>query len=421
MKTIAIYNLKGGVGKTTTAVSLSYLAAEAGRRTLLWDLDPQAAASFAFRVRPRVSGFGRKSVEDGEAFSAAIKETDYYNLHILPADFAYRKLERFLVSLGKPDRVLTSLFATIGRDFDVVFLDCPAGFSLLTEGIVAAADAILVPTIPTVLSLRALAQLIKWGDRSASRSKLRAFLSMVDRRKALHRQAGEWCAALTDVFLSAQIPYASIVEQMTVRRTPLPLFAARDPATIAFAQIWTDLETWFRQDADGSAHQPHRWGGMRQAVEAMIERLDVADTPRPEADHPEERDGCIVHRFDTEGRDLERCGYVLELREETRSLLVVAARSGTDAVKDPTSGAQARIDGSWALQILSGELSPLAALERRLGDSGTVGKIRTVVGARRLLRTQSSLSPRSGDAISASVPMRDDERRAIDHRAPQVH
>ena len=72
MKTIAIYNMKGGVGKTTTAVCLSYLAAEAGRRTLLWDLDPQAAASFAFRVRPRVSGFRRKSVEVGEALSAAI-------------------------------------------------------------------------------------------------------------------------------------------------------------------------------------------------------------------------------------------------------------------------------------------------------------------------------------------------------------
>jgi len=419
MKTIAIYNMKGGVGKTTTAVCLSYLAAEAGRRTLLWDLDPQAAASFAFRVRPRVSGFRRKSVEDGEALSAAIKETDYSNLHLLPADFAYRKFERFLVSLGKTDRLLTWLFAAIGRDFDVVFLDCPAGFSLLTEGIVAAADAILVPTIPTVLSLRTLSQLIKWGDRSAARSKLAAFLSMVDRRKALHRQASDWCGALTDVFLPSQIPYASIVEQMTVRRMPLPVFAARDPATLAFAQIWAELEKWLRQDTEGNAHQPHRWGGMMQAVEAVIERLDLADQQRPDADHPEEGPGCIVHRFDTEGRDLERCGYVLELREEARSLLIVAARSATDDLKDPTSGAQARIDGSWALQILSDELSPLAALERRLGHTGMVGQIRAVVGVRRLLRTQSSLSPRSMQR--ASVPMCDDERRAIDHRTPQVH
>ena len=77
MRVIAVYNMKGGVGKTTTAVNLSYLAAAAGQRTLLWDLDPQAASSFAFRVQPRVAGFGRKSLESGEALAAAIKETDY--------------------------------------------------------------------------------------------------------------------------------------------------------------------------------------------------------------------------------------------------------------------------------------------------------------------------------------------------------
>ena len=99
MSVVAVYNMKGGVGKTTTAVNLSYLAAAAGQRALLWDLDPQAASSFAFRVRPRVAGFGKKSLESGEALAAAIKETDYNNLDLLPADFAYRKLDRLLGQL----------------------------------------------------------------------------------------------------------------------------------------------------------------------------------------------------------------------------------------------------------------------------------------------------------------------------------
>src|SRR5262245_22132406 len=243
MKTVAIYNMKGGVGKTTCAVNLSYLAAASGARTLLWDLDPQAAATFAFRVRPRVEGFGRKSLEDSQALAAAIRETDYNNLHVLPADFKYRKFERLLDSIGKPERVLGSLLATLGRDFDMVFLDCSAGFSLLTEGIFAAADAIVVPTIPTVLSLRTLAQLIKWADRSETQCKVAAFFSMVDRRKTLHQHAAEWSAANPQIFMSAQIPYASVVEQMTIRRMPLTVFAPREPATRAFAEVWTEIET----------------------------------------------------------------------------------------------------------------------------------------------------------------------------------
>ena len=106
MRTVAVYNMKGGVGKTTTAVNLSYLAAASGQRTLLWDLDPQAASSFAFRVQPNVAGFDKKSLEGGQALAAAIKETDYHDLDLLPADFAYRKFERFLDSLGKPERLI---------------------------------------------------------------------------------------------------------------------------------------------------------------------------------------------------------------------------------------------------------------------------------------------------------------------------
>ena len=340
MKTVAVYNMKGGVGKTTAAVNLSYLAAAAGQRTLLWDLDPQAASTFAFRMRPHVSGFGRKSLENARALGAAIKETDYNNLHVLPADFAYRKFERFLDSLGKPERLVSSLLDTLGRDFDTVFLDCPAGFSLLVEGVFAAADMVLMPVIPTVLSLRMVARLIKWADRSESRATLAAFLSMVDRRKELHRRVSELASAQPAIFLSAQVPYAAIVEQMAVRRMPLPAFAARDAAAAAFADIRAELQTRLRKEREGRDGPRNRWALVLQTVESLIEQLDTAgrqvtetvcdavtvDRASAWGDRLAAVGDPIVHRFDTETRDLERSGHTLELRECRGSLFILAVR-----------------------------------------------------------------------------------------------
>jgi cellulose biosynthesis protein BcsQ len=387
---IAVYNMKGGVGKTTTAVNLAYLAAAGGRRVLLWDLDPQAASSFALRVRPRVAGFNKESLKSGEAFATAIKETDYDNLDVLPADFAYRKLDRLLSELGKPARVMTALLGTLGADYDAVFLDCPAGFSLIAEGIFAAADMVLVPTIPTVLSLRMVARIIKWADRSDSPSELAAFFSMVDRRKALHRRACEWPAGRPDVFLNGQVPYASIVEQMTVRRAPLPVFAARDAATSAFAEIWAELQTRLQQRGEGRRARD-RWSTYLWPTESLISQLESPEKQEPAATSPapaaDERDVYFVHGFDTDGRDLQKCGYVLELHERSGSLTVVAARPGEHGPDMPRR-ALAEIDRCWAVEILSGAISPLAALERRLRAPRPrlVEHLVAIVGGRKLRR-----------------------------------
>ena len=84
MKVYATYNIKGGVGKTTTAVNLAYLAAASGRRTLLWDLDPQASATYLFRVKPRVKGGSRGLVSGKRPVDDAVKAADYDNLDLLP-------------------------------------------------------------------------------------------------------------------------------------------------------------------------------------------------------------------------------------------------------------------------------------------------------------------------------------------------
>jgi cellulose biosynthesis protein BcsQ len=407
MRTIAIYNLKGGVGKTTTAVNLSYLAARSRLRVLLWDLDPQAASTFAFRVRPHVSGFRKRSLEDGEALYSAIKQTDYENLYLLPADFAYHKLDRLLDSLGHPGRVLTSLLDTIGNDFDVVFLDCPAGFSRLAEAVLAAADAIVAPAIPTVLSLRMIAELVKQAECSRSQALLAAVFNMVDRRKTLHRQACELAAEYPELFLRAEIPYASVVEQLSARRAPTAVYAAQTVAAAAFNEVWDELQTRLcreRDDRDG-----RRWARVLSGIESLIARVESTERringPRavPAAGEPSHADanGSVVHRFDTEQQDLERCGHALELHERTDGGFVVVAGS---LMRQPAGArAEARIDRTWTLEILAGGLSPLDALARRLRSPlpPIVEHLRHAANGRRLRRVESY---RTGSATAAPEP-----------------
>ena len=409
MKIVGICNMKGGVGKTTTAVNLSYLAAAAGHRTLLWDLDPQAASSFAFRVRPVVPGFGKHCLEDGDALGAAIKQTDYDSLYLLPADFAYRKFDRFLSSHEDAERVLTALLAKIGSNFDLIVLDCPAGFSRLTEGIVSAADAIVAPTIPTILSLRMVEQLAQRAGRFNARATLKVFFNMVDRRKTVHRRACEQAAAHGDVFLSAHVPYASAVEQMAARRMPCAFFAPHESATLAFGEIWTELYTRTLRQTHGAGDG--RWNHARMVVESLIQRLQSTEpavpamplSPTPTDEGSSEQSGVsaverctpadgnshVVHKFDTEQRDLERRQQSLELHERGHEFVVVVRSDGGGGSRS-RERTEARVDRSWAVQILSGELSPVTALERRLGwrEAGAVERIRAAAGGRRLQRVE---------------------------------
>jgi chromosome partitioning protein len=126
MLIIACYNIKGGVGKTATAVNLAYRSAAVGARTLVWDLDPQGAASFYFRIKPKVKGGAKKLLASHVAkkkglLKDAIKGTDYANLDLLPADFSYRNMDLLLEDTGKPQRRLAKLLKPLADDYDMCF------------------------------------------------------------------------------------------------------------------------------------------------------------------------------------------------------------------------------------------------------------------------------------------------------------
>jgi chromosome partitioning protein len=251
MAVLATYNVKGGVGKTATVVNLAYRAALSGQangaRTLVFDLDPQGAASYYFRAAPKVRQRGKSLVRGKVDVGDAITPTDFPGLDLIPSDFSFRNLDVVLDAAKDPGRSLVRVVRPLTKRYEHVFLDCPPSISRLSENVFNAADALLVPIIPTTLSLRALDQLNSFLAKRAEREKgvrsplVLPFFSMVDRRKRLHRELIEdLCLAHPDI-LRTGVPSATAVERMGAHQAPVAAFDRRSPAVAAYAGLWDEV------------------------------------------------------------------------------------------------------------------------------------------------------------------------------------
>jgi len=242
MKLIGLYNIKGGVGKTTSTVNLAWLSTQLGARSLVWDLDPQGAASFYFRIQPKIKGGTRKLLKGKKNLSDVIRQTDYPGLDLLPADLSYRNFDVALNNAKKPGEILKKLLKPVRNDYDYVFLDCPPSFSVLSESVFMSCDAVIVPMIPTTLSVRTYAQLIGFLKANDMEDvPLMPFFTMVDRRKRMHTTILEEMPKRRDEFLRSYVPYASIVERMGTERRPLHLYAQNTTAAIAYTDLWNSI------------------------------------------------------------------------------------------------------------------------------------------------------------------------------------
>ncbi|WP_343520850.1 ParA family protein [Sphingomonas sp.] len=238
MATIAIYSLKGGVGKTTLAVNLAWCAATlSARRTLLWDLDPQAASTYLL-------GGGGGKVQAQSVFTKDVEPSKLAHasgvdrLDLIGADASLRGLDLLFHELDKKKR-LAKLLGQLDKAYDRMLLDCPPGLTETSEQVMRAADLIVVPVIPSPLSERALAEVeahLGGPGSKGGKVPLMPVHSMVDRRRKLHAEAlarhPSWPV----------IPGASVVEAMAARRLPVGAFAGRTTAGRAFAELWQAIE-----------------------------------------------------------------------------------------------------------------------------------------------------------------------------------
>jgi cellulose biosynthesis protein BcsQ len=241
---LATYNIKGGVGKTSAAVNLAYLAAREGHPTLLWDLDPQAASTYLFRVKPKLRGGGEKLVRRGSEVAELIKGTDYPGLDLLPADFSLRHLDLALDAFKHPTRRLARVLGPLRSEYEYIFLDCAPSISLVSESVFEAAHALLVPIIPATLSSRTLEQLagLVAEEDGAAGIQVLAFFSMVEVRKSLHREVmARVRAEYPGLMLGAAIPAADEIERMGEARSMVDVLAPGSRAAIAYRALWWDI------------------------------------------------------------------------------------------------------------------------------------------------------------------------------------
>lgn len=232
MATVAIYSLKGGVGKTTLAVNLSWCAATlSARRTLLWDLDPQAASTFILsdgKARDQAQSIFSRDVEP----ASLVRQTGIARLDLIGADSSLRGLDLLFHELDKKKR-LQKLLVGLRRSYDRILLDCPPGLTETSDQVMRAADLIVVPVIPSPLSERAFDEVAR---HLGSKAQVMPVHSMVDRRRKLHAAAiarhPDWPV----------VPMASVVESMAAKRAPVGSFAGRSAGGLAFAQLWQAIE-----------------------------------------------------------------------------------------------------------------------------------------------------------------------------------
>ncbi len=205
-------------------------------------MDPQGSASFYFRIRASKKFSSKKLLKGGGNIDKNIKGTDYENLDLLPSKLSFRNLNLHLEARKRSKKRLRDVLEPLDAEYEYMFLDCPPNITLASENVFHAADAVLVPLIPTTLSVLTYEKLLKFfGKQQLDESRIYGFFSMVEKRKKMHQEIMERMSE-ENRFLQAIIPYRSDVEKMGIYRKPVLRFKPGSSASKSYEQLWQEVK-----------------------------------------------------------------------------------------------------------------------------------------------------------------------------------
>lgn len=160
-KTVAIFNQKGGVGKTTTCVNMAAELGRKGKKTLLIDIDPQGNSTSGVGVDKSTVEHSTYDVLISECTARSVMiKAEFKNLYLLPANMNLAGAELELAEYQNRNSILKKAIATLVLEFDYIIIDCPPSLGLLSINALVAADTLIVPLQCEYYALEGLSQLV---------------------------------------------------------------------------------------------------------------------------------------------------------------------------------------------------------------------------------------------------------------------
>ncbi|WP_326502414.1 AAA family ATPase [Rothia nasimurium] len=246
---ISMVNQKGGVGKTTSTINLGAALAEAGRRVLLVDFDPQGALSAGFGANPHELDLTVYNVmmDRKVDIREVIQGTEFENIDLLPANIDLSAAEVQLVNEVAREQVLASALRKVENDYDVILIDCQPSLGLLTVNALTASHGVIIPLICEFFALRAVALLVdsieKVQDRLNPKLEIDGVLATMFDSRTLHSK--EVLARIVDAFgdkvFDTVIKRTVKFPDASVSAEPILSYASNHPGAEAYRQLAREL------------------------------------------------------------------------------------------------------------------------------------------------------------------------------------